>query len=667
MPESILNHEAGPQVEHVRSMFEMMWAPLLAALNVLMEETSDDKVVSQCLAGLVGSVGITAQFGLEAQRDAFVASLTQFTALHSLGGGVRELRHKNLEAIRSVVKVARTSGNHLGGSWFPVLRCISLLDSVHAIGSGQRASSVRPGEGHETQQIEEANSALVDRVDTADIDRIFSNSSGLSDMAIVDFVSHLCAISREEIEGNPAQPRVFCLQRIVEITLFNMSRIRIVWSKIWAILSVHFEGVALHANVELAMYAIDSMRQLALKFLEKDELTSFHFQSDFLKPFDNVLAHSKVPVIKELVVRCLTQVVLSSSHNIRSGWRNTFMALGMAARESQGLIVQLAFDLLVKIVDDFFPRIIEDRSFGRVGYVDCVNCLCAYVGNPLLEGMSVQALDMLSRCTELLLSSPHLCSADTENEHQQQQQQQTGHKQAYAWGESEAHVRLWFPVLTGLGRLVANDPRLEIRSRASHELFGLLKTHGGGFSEGLWLLVYQGVLYPIFDDVVHMDEVNDTEWLRTTLEPTMGELTSVFARHFDAARSLLPVHLSLLSKCVAHVNEKVAEIGIGNVKRLLSGCGNRMSGEMWGDVCGAMSKMFDRCGPLSDDELVSEGTVDYRLMRVATRHRVRPPSLSNPQSPDPQISVHELYSPQHASLRLFPPRLPPPKNKSPKK
>ena len=30
-------------------------------------------------------------------------------------------------------------------------------------------------------------------------------------------------------------------------------------------------------HIKVAMYAIDAMRQLAFKFLEKDELTSFHF------------------------------------------------------------------------------------------------------------------------------------------------------------------------------------------------------------------------------------------------------------------------------------------------------------------------------------------------------------------------------------------------------
>jgi Sec7-like guanine-nucleotide exchange factor len=85
-------------------------------------------------------------------------------------------------------------------------------------------------------------------------------------------------LTREEMDSQPAPPRVFSMQKIVEITYYNMSRIRIVWSRIWAILGQHFQSVALRKDEQLSMYAIDAMRQLAFKFLEKEELTSFHFQ-----------------------------------------------------------------------------------------------------------------------------------------------------------------------------------------------------------------------------------------------------------------------------------------------------------------------------------------------------------------------------------------------------
>lgn len=53
---------------------------------------------------------------------------------------------------------------------------------------------------------------------------------------------------------------------------------RLVWSRIWAVLADFFIEVGCHANLAVAMYAVDSLRQLAMKFLERDELANFSFQ-----------------------------------------------------------------------------------------------------------------------------------------------------------------------------------------------------------------------------------------------------------------------------------------------------------------------------------------------------------------------------------------------------
>ena len=157
-------------------------------------------------------------------------------------------------------------------------------------------------------------------------------------------------------------------------------------------------------HIKVAMYAIDAMRQLAFKFLEKDELTSFHFQRDFLKPFDHIIAHATSPVIRELVVRCLTQVhdritsvhartrthtgatapsphhalaltpaptcraqvVRSTARNIKSGWKTIFHVLLVAARDDSETVCALAYDLVLKLVEE------------TLGQVVCV-CVCVCV------------------------------------------------------------------------------------------------------------------------------------------------------------------------------------------------------------------------------------------------------------------------------------------------
>ena len=76
------------------------------------------------------------------------------------------------------------------------------------------------------------------------------------------------------------------------------------WSRIWTVLSDFFVEVGCHPNLQVAMYGIDSMRQLAMKFLERDELANFSFQNDFLRPFVVVMRQSKAVEIRELIIRC---------------------------------------------------------------------------------------------------------------------------------------------------------------------------------------------------------------------------------------------------------------------------------------------------------------------------------------------------------------------------
>ena len=46
-----------------------------------------------------------------------------------------------------------------------------------------------------------------------------------------------------------------------------MNRIKFVWDKIWKVMKQYFVDVGTHDNYQVAMFAIDSLKQLASKFL----------------------------------------------------------------------------------------------------------------------------------------------------------------------------------------------------------------------------------------------------------------------------------------------------------------------------------------------------------------------------------------------------------------
>lgn len=70
----------------------------------------------------------------------------------------------------------------------------------------------------------------------------------------------------------------------------------------------HFIAAGSHPEEKVAMYAIDSLRQLGMKYLERSELANFTFQNDILKPFVVLMRNSQNESIRRLIVDCIVQV-----------------------------------------------------------------------------------------------------------------------------------------------------------------------------------------------------------------------------------------------------------------------------------------------------------------------------------------------------------------------
>ena len=64
------------------------------------------------------------------------------------------------------------------------------------------------------------------------------------------------------------------------------------------VLGAHFNVVGCNDSQNVSIFAVDSLKQLSLKFLEKGELQNFHFQKDFLRPFEFIMKNNKSRDIK---------------------------------------------------------------------------------------------------------------------------------------------------------------------------------------------------------------------------------------------------------------------------------------------------------------------------------------------------------------------------------
>ncbi|KAF5835547.1 hypothetical protein DUNSADRAFT_7246 [Dunaliella salina] len=66
--------------------------------------------------------------------------------------------------------------------------------------------------------------------------------------------------------------------------------------------------------------------------------------------------------IRELIIRCLSQMVLARVNNVKSGWKSMFMVFTTAAGDKDPTIVRLAFDTIEKIVREHFNHITETET-----------------------------------------------------------------------------------------------------------------------------------------------------------------------------------------------------------------------------------------------------------------------------------------------------------------
>jgi len=387
--------------KHVGPMFEVTWMSYLTALSGQAQQTNNIEAIRQCMDGQKLAVRIACLFDLADPREAFVASLARFTNLYNLS----EMKAKNIESLKALLDVAQNEGNLLKESWREVLTCISQLDRFQLISTGVKEGDVpdmlrqqstpptplsrrttqasqRSGGRRETMYqtdiAEESRSADMVR----SVDRIFTNTAHLSGDAIVHFVAALTAVSWQEIQssGQSESPRTYSLQKLVEVSGYNMTRVRFEWTNIWHILGDHFVQVGCHNNTNVVYFALNSLRQLSMRFMEIEELPGFKFQKDFLKPFEHILNNANQVPVKDMVLRCLIQMIQARGQNIRSGWKTMFGVFAVAGKEPYGMNPNMTamVDLLTNSRIYRQPRIRKRHpSLQRsLWHCNLTRCLC---------------------------------------------------------------------------------------------------------------------------------------------------------------------------------------------------------------------------------------------------------------------------------------------------
>ncbi|KAL7751070.1 guanine nucleotide exchange protein for ADP-robosylation factor [Sorochytrium milnesiophthora] len=508
------------------------------------------------------------------------------------------VRYKNLVAVKALINLALDRGDALDSSWVHVLRLVSQIELfVGGLGSGSAPQSAvaalsastgsggsavsspstgtadllspniraiagdeggrnrllqRPGSGMFGQRSASGvatglssdvlSSELRAQSLAISIDRLYTTSPKLPGQAVICFFSALCHISIEEIECGVA--RSYSLEKIVEMCHYNMQRIRYVWSRIWRLLQQHFNIVGSLPDPRIASFAVDSLRQLCMKFLEKDELSHFSTQTEFLRPFEHIVRNNKSDVIRELVLQSVQQMIQARAHNIRSGWKSIFVVLSRVTTSSgngaaRSLILS-AFNTLQTIYEQFMGQL--GHSFAEFS-----SCLVDFA---LLDVHNVneKALKLLRGCFKLLATdtlgavTPATLAATFDSPSQSFVSGVDFHggddAQNHATQDEKFFSR-WLPILGGFSKVVIDSPSEVIRSKALDYLYECLRSAGTSFDTRHWSAIIKGIIVPIFQDSVtdtpKPDSCNVTGGTHFTIWiQNMRSMVDLYSHHFSS-------------------------------------------------------------------------------------------------------------------------------------
>jgi len=413
--------------------------------------------------------------------------------------------------------------------------------------------------------IDEANARVVyEAVSESMIEAIYERSSSLSKIGVKEFIFQLCRVSRMEISvggygghvgsnantvdltkvqyrqrhsllnnssmhGDEAfhhrQPNIYSLQKLVEVTHYNMdSRPRLVFSEIWTTVSGHLTSTALHSNPAVAMYAVDSFRQLSIQFLQRGETEGFEVQRKFLKPLETVISRSVHVSTKELLLKCVERIVYMfgcddvesevggrRKGSLRSGWVTILKILAMTGEDADEGIAKMGYEMLreqLKLsleIERKASKSDEPQSSSILveHFVDAIDALFAYVGGAHEES-SLAAIDQLMELCKYLgdekmplpplrRKSSHLSAGEVES-----------NGEANSAG-SDKDFEHWWPILLGLSKSVGH-PSLVVRSKTLSSLLEITEHHFLNKSKvpaderkQTLRLIYRGILTPALE------------------------------------------------------------------------------------------------------------------------------------------------------------------------
>ena len=320
----------GVDNDNIRNLLEFSWSNFFSIYSQLLAEGNDDKNTQIYIENILLMARISGILRLNTAAEAYLNAIINMTNINDN----REIGIKNLLAIQSLVNFIINSGQYIRTGWLIILQIISKIEYYFNTDKEYIKDDLksRPSMKNIEKEISinlQKKDIISKNISDVICDGIFSKTEKFDEESIIDFVTSLCIVSKSELTEY-YHKRVFSLIKLSEVADFNIYRIQVQWVKIWKLIGEHFVYVITlkDQNQNIWTNALDNLKQIIGKLLQKQDLSIYNFQMDFFKPFEIIFRETKgSPERGQFVISYIYFIVGQYGRNIHSGWIVIFRIL----------------------------------------------------------------------------------------------------------------------------------------------------------------------------------------------------------------------------------------------------------------------------------------------------------------------------------------------------
>ena len=459
-----------------------------------------------------------------------------------------------------------------------------------------------------------------------EMDRVFVRSASLDGEAVVHFCRALCTVSQEEL--NPAivhpdgsSPRVFSLRKLVECAYYNLGRIRLIWGRLWSTISSHLVNASCHSDQTVAMYSVDSLRQLVGKLLSRDELVNFTTQSDTLRPFVIVLKQCANVVVRELAVQCIEQAMNAHSSRLGSGWVVILEFLSVASLDPAPSVTRQCIDTLQSVVNVHWRK----WGRGRDALGDCVTVALRVARNPHNTDCSLRAIQLIHACAKELVAelqtsdlTDGVRSASMEFSHEESEEGTMKRTMSVPSGPPQCPRKevpiptepllsssaLWTVIFEALVEVMTREERRRCADSAADILFKLPSSSefSSTWNQQTWSVFLFAVrrIFDIKEDAYAVESGRDR--ILSYSASFFPGLFSVITNNYETAgKSLLAHLLEILMVWLTTENQAMALSGIYLLQEMVQFVAKDLDEEGWSIVIARLQCAWNLCATQGKD------------------------------------------------------------------